>query len=142
MERCYSRLSTKDETVKTTQNYKNITIWSFLFGFCTQLGTLIVNLMINHWNKSVSVYKKPWKQGNWLNNNKFRTNVYEVSSFVGNPVYEQKLIKTLNYNSIPYLNSLNFTINQKINKINWICLKRVYIHRTYIRYKVSLETPN
>ena len=31
-------LSTKDETVKTTQNFRNMAIWTLVFGFCIQWG--------------------------------------------------------------------------------------------------------
>ena len=35
-------LPTKDETVKTTHNSKNVTIWNMIFGFCIQLSILVV----------------------------------------------------------------------------------------------------
>ena len=41
--------------------------------------------MIKHRNKPGSAYKKAWMQEN--GQNKFRTIVSEVSSFLGNPVY-------------------------------------------------------
>ena len=71
-------LSTKDETVKTTQNYKNMTIWSLIFGFCIQLS-----ILIKHRNKPVLVYK-PWLQETRLI--KFRTSIFEVSSLASNSV--------------------------------------------------------
>ena len=80
----------KDETVKTTQNSKNMTIWRLILGFCNQLSNFMVYWMIKHWNKPVLVYKEPYMQENGLN--KFRTIVFEISSFVGNPVYESSLI--------------------------------------------------
>ena len=44
--------------------------------------------MIKHRNKPGSAYKKAWMQEN--GQNKFRTIVSEVSSFVINPVYLRK----------------------------------------------------
>ena len=42
-ENIFTGLPTKDETVKTTQNSKNMTILSLLFGFCSQLSILMVS---------------------------------------------------------------------------------------------------
>ena len=58
----YVRKSTKssccneDETLKTTQSSKNMTIWSLIFGFL-QLSIFIVKLLIKHRNKSVLDYR-------------------------------------------------------------------------------------
>ena len=73
-----------DETVKTTQNSKNVTIWSFIFVFCIQLNNLIVYLMVKHRNMPVLAYKEPWMQEN--GQNKFRTIVSEVLFIVGKNV--------------------------------------------------------
>ena len=85
----YTGLSTKDETVKTTQNSKNMTIWSLIFCFCIQLSILMVFWKIKHRNKPVLAYKDPYMQEIGLN--KFRTIFSEVSSFMGNPVYINRL---------------------------------------------------
>ena len=45
--------------------------------------------MIKHRNKLVSAFKELGKQENGLN--KFRTIVFEVVSFVGNPVYNSNI---------------------------------------------------
>ena len=42
----YTGLVTKNETVKTTQNSKNVTIWSLIFGFSIQSSILMVNKML------------------------------------------------------------------------------------------------
>ena len=39
---------TKNETVKTTENSINMTIWSLIFGFCIQFCILMVYEMIKH----------------------------------------------------------------------------------------------
>ena len=56
----------KNETVKTTQNSKNMTILSLVFGFFIQLSNLMVYLMTNalHINKPVLAYKEPRMQEN------------------------------------------------------------------------------
>ena len=80
----YTGLPTKDQTVKTTQNSKNMTSWSSNFGFCIQLSILIVYLMI-----------KPKISQFWPTKNpeckKIRTVVFRVSSFVGPSVYINRL---------------------------------------------------
>ena len=50
----HSGLPSKNETVKTTQNSKNMTI----FGFCSQLSNLMVYKMIKQINKPVLAYKE------------------------------------------------------------------------------------
>ena len=38
----YTGLPSKDESIKTSQNFKNMTILSLNFGFCIQLSILMV----------------------------------------------------------------------------------------------------
>ena len=80
----HTGLPTKDETVKATQNSKNMTIWCVIFDFCIQFCILMVYGMINH-RYTVLAEKEPWMQENWLY--KFHSIVSEVSFFVGNPVH-------------------------------------------------------
>ena len=63
----YTELLTKDETVKTTQNFRNMTIWRLIFGFCIKLSILMIHKMIKHRQKPMLAYKEPWMQENGLN---------------------------------------------------------------------------
>ena len=76
----YTGLPTKDQTVKTTQNSKNMTIWSSNFGFCIQLSILIMYLMI-----------KPKISQFWPTKNPKCKKIRRVSSFVCPPVYISRL---------------------------------------------------
>lgn len=62
---------THKKTLKTTQNFRNMAIWTLVFGFCIQLSTLVVYWKINHRSMPVLDYKEPWIQENRCN--KFRT---------------------------------------------------------------------
>ena len=72
---------TKNETGKTTQKFRNMTIWSLIFDFCIQWSIL----WFTKWLKTEISLCGTLNTENGLN--KFRTIVSEVSSFVGNPVY-------------------------------------------------------
>ena len=54
----YTELPTRDETVKTTQNSKNMTIYNLIFCFCVQLSILMVYKMFKRRNKPVLAYKR------------------------------------------------------------------------------------
>ena len=49
----------QDETVMTTQNSRNMTIWNLIFVFCIKLSILMGYFMIEHINKSDLVFKEP-----------------------------------------------------------------------------------
>ena len=52
-------LPTKDETMKTTQNYKNMTIFSLIFYFFIQSSTWMICCMVKNRNKPFLAYKEP-----------------------------------------------------------------------------------
>ena len=76
--------SSKDEIVKTTLNFSNMTIPSLNLVFCPKWSLKIAFLMIWQRKKEVYNFKKSWISVN--RQYKFSKVVPEVSSFPGPPV--------------------------------------------------------
>ena len=111
-------LPTKDETIKTTKNNKNLMIWNlilvsaFNFVFWWFMGWLRYNLVL--------AYKVHYMEEHGLF--KFRTVVSEVSSFVGNTVSLQPDVADLCYLKLKMLlcnNSIKIKC-QKVAKISGV----------------------